>query len=170
MNKTKTMCSLALGVALYVVVSAIMKIPIVGHIQTDLGYIVFGAYLVVFGWQATIIGVVGCLIESLLFSGWIPVGWMIGQTFIGIICGFWYKYSNDKFPKHKMMTRVIITIVAVFLGIAFIKTLIECYLYSIPFEVKFVKNYIAFIADSIPMIFGMCMGEKLKNIFLRWIS
>lgn len=163
MNRTKKICNLALGIALYVVLSATMKIPLVGHIQTDLGYIAFGAYLVMFGWQATVVGVIGCLIESLLFSGWLPIGWIVGQACIGVICGLWYKYSENKTGSYKAVTRIIVTIIAVFLGVALIKTFIECYLYSIPIEIKFVKNFIAFVSDVIPMVFGVFIGEKLKR-------
>lgn len=167
MNKTMKICNLALGIALYVALSATVKIPIIGHIQTDLGYIAFGAYLLMFGWQATIVGVAGCLIESLLFSGWFPVGWMVGQTCIGLICGIWYRYSSGKTNKYKNVTRIIVTVLAVFLGIALVKTFIECCLYSIPIKIKFMKDFIAFISDTIPMLFGVFIGEKLKKTVLK---
>ena len=165
MNKTKTLCQLALGTALYVILSAVVKIPLLGHIQIDLGYIVFGSYLVIFGWKAIIVGVIGCLIESLIFSGWFPTGWIVGQVAIGLICGFWYKYSNDTPKTFKSVTRIIITILAVFLGIGIIKTAIECNLYSIPFEVKFAKDCVAFVADVIPMLVGIFIGERILKIY-----
>lgn len=163
MNKTKKICNLALGIALYVALSATVKIPLIGHIQTDLGYIAFGAYLVIFGWQAVVVGVIGCIIESMLFSGWFPIGWAVGQTFIGIMCGLWYKYTDNKETAYKSITRITCTVLAVFIGVAVIKTFIECQLYSIPFEIKFAKNTIAFIADVFPMVFGVLIGERLKR-------
>lgn len=167
MNKTKTICNLALGIALYVALSATVKIPLIGHIQTDLGYVAFGAYLVMFGWQAVVVGVFGCIIESLLFSGWFPIGWAVGQVFIGIMCGLWYKYTDKKPNAYKNITRVACTVLAVFIGVGLIKTIIECQLYSIPFEIKFAKDMIAFISDTIPMIFGVFIGERLKNQFIK---
>ena len=169
MSKTRKLCYLALGIALYVAMSASVKIPLVGHIQTDLVYIVFGAYCVLFGWQAVVVGVVGCLIESLIFSGWVPIGWMAGQIFIGLVCGLWYKYTENKVNSFKITTRIIVTVLAMFIGIGEIKTLIEVSLYSIPFGVKFAKNCIAFVADTIPMIIGMLIAEKylVHRIFKR---
>lgn len=165
MSRAKEICHLAIGAALYVALSATMKIPLIGHIQTDLGYVAFGAYLVMFGWQAAIVGVIGCLIESLVFSGWIPIGWMAGQTFIGIFCGAWYKFSNGRPNAYKILARIVATALGVFIGIGLIKTVIECGLYSISFEIKFAKNMIAFVADTVPMILGVFIGERLKKEF-----
>lgn len=167
MNRTKKICHMALGIALYVVLAAAVKIPLIGHIQTDLGYIVFGAYLVIFGWQAAIVGVIGCIIESMIFSGWFPIGWAVGQAFIGIMCGAWYRYTDSKPQIYKNVTRISATFLTVFIGIAVIKTAIECQLYSILFEIKFAKNIIAFMADSVPMILGVFIGEKLKRRFME---
>lgn len=167
MNNTKKICNLALGTALYVVLSATVKIPLIGHIQTDLGYVAFGSYLVMFGWKAAVVGVIGCIIESMLFSGWLPIGWAVGQAFIGIMCGLWYRYTDNKGTAYKNITRIACTVLAVFIGVAVIKTVIECQLYSIPLEAKFAKNTIAFIADAVPMILGVFIGEKLKNQFIN---
>lgn len=156
MKDIKRICFLGMGIALYVVLAAAVKIPLIGHIQTDLGYIAFGAYCEFFGPWGCIVGVFGCLIESLIFSGWFPAGWILGQIFIGLVCGFCYKRTKNKIVK------AIVTIIAVFIGIAVIKTVTECLLYGIPFEVKFVKNTIASITDA-NMLFGMLIAEKLKT-------
>ena len=164
MNRvTKTMCAIGIGIALYVAVGAVMKIPLIAHIQTDLGYIVFGAYCVWFGWQGIIVGAAGCAITSLLFSGLFPIGWIIGQCIIGAICGITYQILKDKRPIIKYIVGGIITVISIFIGVAIVKSLIECSLYNIPWEVKLPKNIIAFIADTIPMIIGMCIGFKLNN-------
>ena len=156
MNNTKKITMLAMGIALYVVLAATVKIPLIGHIQTDLGYVAFGAFCVLFGWIGAVVGVFGCLIESLLFSGWIPVGWMLGQVAIGVLCGICYKKTQNR------VIRLLVTILAVFIGVAVIKTAIECALYSIPVQIKFTKNCVAFVADTIPMILGLVIGERLK--------
>lgn len=159
MNKTKEICYLGIGVALYVALAALIKIPLIGHIQTDLGYIVFGVYCVLFGHKGTIVGMIGCLIESLLFSGWVPIGWMFANMFIGFYVGTLFeKRKCNNFWKY-----AILTILAMFIGIGFIKTVIECSLYMIPFEVKFPKNMIAFVSDAIPMLVGLWLVQKLKE-------
>lgn len=155
-NVIKTVAFLGMFTALYVVLAFLIKIPLISHIQTDLGYIVFGFSCFMFGWIGFIVGTLGCFIESLVFNGWIPIGWMIGQVVIGIGCGLVYTKCNNK------ILHIIATIGFVFLGIACIKTGIECILYSIPLAVKMPKNLIAFIADTIPMLAGLFIGYKLK--------
>ena len=161
--KTKTVAYLGIGIALYVVLGCFMNIPLMAgtHLQTDLGYIVFGAYCYLFGWPAFIVGVIGCLIESLLTSGWVPVGWMVGQALIGLTCGHTYKNTQNKYA------HIVITVIEVFLGIVLVKSGIECALYGIPLVVKIPKNFVAFIADVIPMLLGLFLGYKLKDKFDR---
>lgn len=152
MNKTKYIAFYGMAIALYVVLGMTTKIPLISHIGTDLGYIVFGFCCYTFGWTALIIGIIGCLFESLLISGWVPIGWMLGQVAIGLLCGIVYKKYNNK------AAHVIATIVAVFIGIVVIKTGVECVLYSIPLMVKVPKNLVAFVADVIPMLIGWFIG------------
>ena len=162
MSKTKKVATFGIGIALYVVLGCAMNIPLLAgsHLQTDLGYIVFGAFCYLFGWEAFIIGTLGCIAESMLVSGYFPVGWVLGQILIGLLCGFVYTKSNNK------IIHIIVSIIAVFLGIAVIKTLIECALFGIPLVVKFPKNCVAFIADVIPMIIGLLTAYKIKKVVL----
>ena len=155
----KKIAYLGIGIALYMVLGLVMNIPLLAgsHIQTDLGYIAFGAFCFLFGWEACIVGIIGCFIESLIVSGWVPVGWMLGQLFIGVVCGIAYKKFNQRW------VQIAVTIIAVFIGIGIIKTAVECVLYSIPVLVKFPKNFVAFIADVIPMIVGLFIGVMLKS-------
>ena len=148
----KRIALLGIGIALYVVLGFMVKIPLIAHIQTDLGYLVFGVMCAMVGWPAFIVGVLGALIESLIFSGWVPIGWMVGQALIGIICGLAFKHIKIKW------VNIIIAIAAVFLGVAVCKTGIECALYDIPLLVKFPKNAIAFIADAVPMVMGYVLA------------
>lgn len=148
----KKIALLGIGTALYVALGFVVKIPLIAHIQTDLGYVAFGVMCCALGWPAFIVGVLGCLIESLLFSGWVPIGWMVGQGLIGLTCGFAYKHIKLHW------VNILITILAVFLGVTVCKTGIECVLYDIPLLVKFPKNAIAFVADAIPMVIGYILG------------
>lgn len=157
-TNTKKICILGMGIALYVVFAAIVNIPLFNHIKTDLGYIVFGVYLMMFGWQASIVGVIGCMLESMLFSGWFPLEWMAGQLFIGIMCGICYKKTKN------IVLQIGATIIAVFIGIAVIKTGMAFLLYGMSIAVKFPKNVIVFVADVIPMIVGVIMSKYLQRI------
>lgn len=162
-KKLKLICNLGMGIALYTVLGMMVKIPLIGNIQTDLGYIAFGAYLYIFGAPAAIVGIVGCLFESLLVSGLVSIGWMLGQLVIGMICGFMLK-RVDRYNQKSIKVLAIVALVtaSLFLGIGFVKTIIECKLYSIPYEIKFAKNAVAATADVIPMLLGIYVG-KLVN-------
>ncbi len=158
---TKKIAFLGIGIALYVVLGLIINIPLLAgtHLQTDLGYIAFSIFLLMFGWQAAIVGVVGCLVESLITSGWVPYGWLVGQLFIGVACGLVYTKTNKKW------LHVIVTVASVFIGIVGIKTVIECAMFGIPLAVKAPKNLVAFIADAVPMVAGLFIGYPLRRRF-----
>lgn len=173
---TKDICKLALGIALYMVLSMTCKIPLIGHIKTDFGYVAFGTYCVTFGSVGTIIGVIGCIFSSMLFSGMFPVGWVFGQIAIGIITGkistFYidklYKSNPDKATFRLCFILIAIWVaIAIFIGIIIIKTVIECIIFSIPIPVKLVKNTIAAIADYPPMLIGVYIGYRVKTSYLR---
>lgn len=162
-KKLKLICNLGMGINLYAVLGLMVEIQLLGHIQTYLGYIAFGAYLYLFGAPAAIVGIIGCLFESILVSGLVPIGLMFGQLVIGLICGFMLKrVCRYKRKSIKVLAIVALVTASLFLGIGFVKTIIECKLYSIPYEIKFAKNAVAAIADVIPMLLGIYVG-KLVN-------
>ena len=160
-KEIKLVTYLGVFIALYVVLGMLAKIPLIGHIGTDLGYVVFGFACFAFGGPAAIVGIIGCMFESLLISGWIPIGWMIGQAVIGLMCGYFYTHYKSK------VLHIIVTIIAIFIGIGLIKTGIECVLYQIPLIVKIPKNIIAFIADTIPMLIGLGIGHCYKKAIIK---
>lgn len=155
---------LGMGIALYAVLSLVMNIPLLAgtHLQTDLGYIAFAVFLMLFGWQGAIVGIAGCFIESLITSGWVPYGWLLGQAFIGILCGIIYTKVKPKW------VHFLVTVVAVFIGIAVIKTGVECAMFSIPLIIKFPKNCVAFVADLIPMLVGLGISYRLKKLVVKY--
>ena len=119
MKRNQKIAFLSLGIALYVVLSAFVIIPIINRIKLDLGYIVFGMYLNTFGISGTIVGVLGCIIAELLKGGSLRIAWPIGQAFIGLTLGY-------LLPKtEKTWMKILYSILAVFIGIAVIKTVIE---------------------------------------------
>ena len=159
MTKTKKIAFLGMGIALYVVLGLVLQLPIFAnsHLQTDLGYVAFGVYCVCFGWLGAVVGVIGCLLESVLTCGWIPVGWMLGQAIVGLMVGYTCKKTKNT------AIWIIVTALAMFIGIGLVKTIIECALFNIPFAVKFTKNLVAFVFDLVPMTLGLGIGKQLKN-------
>lgn len=106
----------------------------------------------------------GCIIESLIFNGWLPIGWAVGQLAIGLICGIAFKrIVKLKNVILRYITYIIIISLAALVGVGLIKTVIECGLYSIPFQIKFAKNCIATVADIPPMIIGVIVAEIINK-------
>lgn len=149
-NKTKTIATLGIFTALYVVLSAFLKFTLFGNIMVDLGYIVFAFSLCMFGIYGTVVGVIGCALESILFTAYgFSISWTAANLVIGLICGFAFKRTRNYW------IRLIAIFISVAIGMIVVKTAIECPLYGIPIEVKIPKNVVAFIADTIAMIVGL---------------
>ena len=156
MNKTRKIAFLGLGIALYAVLSAFVIIPIINRIKLDLGYIVFGIYLNNLGIISSIVGVLGCIIGNLLKGGSLPIAWAIGQLFIGVSLGYLLPKTNNIYLK------ILYCLISAFIGIAVIKTIIEVLMYQFPIALKFSSNFVAYVADVIPLIIGVILSKKIK--------
>ena len=159
MSKTKKMCYIAVLTALYVVMSAFLKFYVgVGHIQVDLGYIAFAVALCEFGVSGAVVGIIGCALESMLFTSYgFSISWVVANAIIGIGCGM-------LLPKiYNFWIRALVIVIFVMLGMLIAKTSIECALYQIPLLVKIPKSVAAFIVDSVVMIVGVSFYNLLKS-------
>ena len=158
MKTTYKVSIIGILTALYVVLSAFLKFNIFGNIMIDLGYVAFAVALCFFGPIGTVVGVIGCMLESLLFSAYgLSVSWMAANLTIGLICGFAFiKIDN-------VWIRIVIGIVSVLIGMLGIKTVIECSLYGIPLAVKIPKNAVAFAVDSVTLTAGILFSNILKK-------
>lgn len=158
MKTTYKVAIIGMLTALYVVLSAFLKFSVFGNIMIDLGYIAFAVALCLFGPVGTVVGVIGCMLESLLFSAYgLSVSWMAANLVIGLICGFAFTKIDN------VWTRVVIGIVSVSIGMLGVKTIIECSLYSIPLAVKIPKNAVAFAVDSVTLTAGILFSNILKK-------
>lgn len=155
---TKKIATLGMLTALYVVMSTFLKFTLFSNVMVDLGYVAFAFALCLFGPWGTIVGVLGCALESILFTAYgFSISWAAANLVIGLICGF-------TFGKVKTFwVKAAITIIAVAIGMLVIKTAIECPLYGIPLAVKLPKNAVAFGADAVTMILGLLFYEATKK-------
>ena len=97
MNKptVKQISGIAILTAMYCVLSATMKIPFIGAISLDLGYIALTLGCAMYGMWGAFIGAVGCGIESILFSPYgFSIGWFVANFIIGLGCGYVFKHTK----------------------------------------------------------------------------
>ena len=156
--KTRQIAGIAILTALYCVLSAMMKIPFIGAISLDLGYIALTVGCALFGPWAAVIGAVGCGLESILFSPYgFSISWFIANLIIGLGCGIVFKKTEN------IWLRIAAIVGFVAVGMLGAKTGIECYLYHIPFAVKIVKNAVAFGVDTLTMLMGLGITSKVAK-------
>lgn len=158
MKKSQKIALIALGIALYTVLSAFVVIPIINRIKLDLGYIVFGMYLNTFGILGSIVGVVGCILGALLKGDAFPIAWATSQLFIGLCLGYLLPKTDKDYLK------IIYCVVLTFVGIGLIKTVLEVWLFKLPPLLKLGSNSVAFVADVIPLIIGVLLNKKIKIV------
>ena len=159
---TKKMATIALLTALYCLLSAMMKIPFIGAISLDLGYIALTLGCALFGPWAAFIGAVGCGLESILFSPYgFSISWFVANLIIGAGCG--YVFARAKNNWYRIASIIIFTAV----GMLGAKTGIECFLYHIPFAVKIIKNLVAFGIDAFTMIIGLEIVNKIVPYYKK---
>lgn len=181
--KIKDITYLAIGIALFVVLSMCLRVPVFENYYLCLGYVVMTVYIWNFKWyEGTIIGVLGVILYSWIgglgFNG-LP-GWAAGNLVIGIILGFTlplFKKLADKLIKDENNAKkkailvplfIVAAIIATFIGIEIIKSFIDMFVVSQPFAVRFVKNFNSFIADafvivaSVPVCLALEKPAKMR--------
>lgn len=166
MNRTRYICTTAIGIAIYCVLSMSMRIPLgIGHIAVDLGYIVLAVYAYnVGGVSAAIVGGCSATIMSTL-TGWFSLEWILANVFVGFVCGRFYDKSNTK---KAMIWNVGLTVVAVCIGMLVIKTSVSCFMWDIPVLVKLPKSIAAWVTDSIVMCVGIPLANWLHAVKGLW--
>lgn len=157
--KTKDITFPAVGIALFVVLSMCLRVPVFENYYLCLGYIVMTVFIWCFKWyEGAMIGFFGvilyCIIGGLGFNG-MP-GWAVGNIAIGLIVGIALKYIQKL--KNKVLQIVLtalVSIVATFIGIELIKSLIDSFVVSQPFLVRVGKNMNSFIADVFVIVVSL---------------
>lgn len=151
MEKVKDITFIGIGIALFVALSMCLRVPVFENYYLCLGYIVMTVYIWCFKWyEGAIIGFLGvilyCIIGGLGFNG-MP-GWSVGNIAIGLIVGIGLKYIKKiKNKTVQVILTAILAIIATFIGIELIKSLIDSFVVGQPFLVRFAKNTTSFIAD-----------------------
>lgn len=165
MNKTKKIASVAMLSALYFVLSAILKIYVVGNITLDLGYIALAVGAVYFGAvPGMLIGGFGAFLESALMSQrGVSPGWILMNLIVGYCCGLILHKAVEGSRKQFWIKAVITVILSMLVGVA-VKTAIDCLLYDIALLAKIPSSLTAWILDSaVMLVIGIPLALILKK-------
>lgn len=154
----KKICINAMGIALFVVLSFCLQMPVFENYYLCLGYVVITVYCYYFGpVSGMIVGSLGVMLYCLLISGLRGMpGWAIGNLFIGLIVGVTCKYTYE--IKSKWLQYFIIgasVLAATAIAMLGVKSVIESILYAQPFLLRAAKNSYAFVADAVVMIVSL---------------
>ena len=165
MKKTRQITVTAVLTALYFILSALLKIPVVGNITLDLGYIVLAVSAVCLGAvPAAFVGSLGVLLESALMSRrGISPGWILMNAIVGYTCGLVLHKAADGDRKTFWLKAVVSVTVSMLAGVV-VKTFIDYALYGIALAVKIPSSVTAWILDSLVMLaVGMPLSLTLKK-------
>ena len=165
-NTTKTIALFAVGIALFVVLSLCLQVPVFENYYLCLGYVVMAVYCYSFGTLAgTVVGFFGVILYCLVISGLRGMpGWALGNIPIGLALGFYARAAR------KMRSRPLALVLAApltaavcALGILGLKSLTESLLYLQPFAVRAGKNFAAFAADAAVLLLSLPLCWKLER-------
>ena len=163
---TQRITLLAVGIALFVVLTMCLQVPVFENYYLCLGYVVMMVYCYIFGpASGAIVGSLGVILYCVLTAGLRGMpGWTLGNLVIGIICGIVFtkaKMIESVWLRRGLMAVTIIAVTAA--GILGIKSLTESLLYAQPILVRMAKNIYAFAADAVMMTVSIPVCEVLEK-------
>lgn len=171
-TKTRKLALMAVGIALFVVLSLCVQVPVFENYYLCLGYVVMAVYCYSFGpLMGTAVGFFGVILYCVVISGLRGMpGWALGNIAIGIALGLCFAVTvkmRNQFFRTVIHVAVIVSSVA--LGVLIIKSETESLLYSQPFLVRAVKNSYAFVADVVMLIASLpvcaILDKQAKKLF-----
>ena len=168
----RKLCTLALGIALFVILSLCLQVPVFENYYLCLGYIAMMVYCYYFGATGGIaVGFIGVILYCLLINGLRGMpGWAIANLVIGLAVGATCKMTVKL---RRTWLRWVIIVVSIItscaIGVLGVKSLVEVLLYAQPAVVRIAKNFPAFVADIIVLIAGLpvCLGVRrgIQKVF-----
>lgn len=170
---TKRICISAMGIALFVVLSLCLQVPVFENYYLCLGYVVMTVFCYYFGpISGMAVGGLGVVLYCVLTSGLRGMpGWAIGNLIIGLVVGTTCKITLKL--KNEWIRHVIIggsIIVSVAIAMLGVKSIIESLLYAQPILLRIAKNSYAFVADAIVMIISLPICLSLRKILAKAFS
>lgn len=167
---TRNICVTALGIALFVVLSLCLQVPVFENYYLCLGYVVLAIYCYSFGVSKSIfVGFLGVILYCLLTSGLRGMpGWSLGNIVIAVATSLACTVTSKL--KSKTIRHILIAVIMVLstaVGILGVKSVVECLLYSQPFLLRVAKNIYAFAADSLVLVISIPICYYLNPTIKR---
>lgn len=171
-NKIKGIAISGIGIALFVVMSLCLQVPVFENYYLCLGYIVMAVYCYSIGvGSGTLIGTIGVVLYCFIINGLRGMpGWALGNIAIGLIMGYAFKFGKRFKNVLKIFVFIIGIIVGTVIGIFIIKSGVEHILYAQPFVVRVASNIPAFIADLIVLIVGLPICKILDPYIKKLVN
>lgn len=165
LDTTRKLCVNAIGVALFVVLTLCVQVPVFENYYICLGYVVMALYCYTFGTlSGVLVGCAGTVLYCVITGGLNGMpGWTLGNAVIGIIFGMVCqatKNINNKTIKYILL--IITIVISTGIGILGVKSLVEVLLYAHPFWIRVAKNMPAFIADIVVLIISIPVCAALQ--------
>lgn len=170
MASIKKTCLIAMGTALFVVLSLCLQVPVFENYYLCLGYVVMMLFCYYFGpVSGMTVGSLGVVLYCLLISGLRGMpGWAVGNLIIGLMVGLTCKFTLK--IKNQWIKNILIgvsVVVSVAIGILVAKSLVESILYAQPMFIRIAKNFYAFVADIFVLIFSLPICVALKGVITK---
>ena len=171
-KKIKNISITGIGIALFVVLSLCLQVPVFENYYLCLGYVVMAVYCYCVGTvSGTLVGVLGTVIYCIMIKGkrGMP-GWALGNLIIGINLGIAFKVIKKLGkPKLEFFILVVAIIATTAAGILFAKSVLECVLYSQPILVRMANNIYGFIADAFVLIVSLPLCRFLEPHLKKYL-
>ena len=157
-NNLRLLTATAIGIALFVVLSLMLQVPVFQNYYLCLGYVAMAVYCYSFGAASgTAVGALGVVLYCIIISGMRGMpGWALGNAVIGIGLGLSFAGSKKLEP---VPLRLAVEAGAVVLftaaGILGVKSLVDSLIRSQPFLVRAGMNLSAFIADVAVLLLSL---------------
>ena len=167
---TKKICITAMGIALFVVLSLCLQVPVFENYYLCLGYVVMTVFCYYFGpISGMTVGGFGVVLYCLITGGLRGMpGWAIGNLVIGLTVGLTCRLTlkfEKQWLRHVLIGLAIVVSTAI--AMLVVKSLVEAFLYAQPMLLRIAKNSYAFIADTVVMVISLPICVSLNGILRK---
>ena len=171
-DSVRRICIVGMGIALFVVFSLCLQVPVFENYYLCLGYVAMAVYCYSVGTaEGTLVGVLGVILYCLVISGLRGMpGWAAGNIVIGLALGALFRFTRDREFTFPVAAASGIVIVASCAGGSLgVKSAVEWMLYSQPLLLRVAKNVYAFWADAFVLIVSLPICRVIDRRVLKYL-